>query len=355
MAVFIRATQSISPQNTFLAEKLPSALLYYTGRMTSVLPDFKNYYPAILLRRMNYVIKTGNACAIETVKAAQLEKPDAIIVGTGLGCVEDTEKFLNSMLERNEGLLTPTTFIQSIHNTVGGNIALHHKSNGYNLVYAHKTISFESALMDAFLLVKENDADVKNVLVGGVDEITPENFKIKADAHIFRYDVSNENILHDKAQGSVAGEGITFFMLNSSVSKDNFAEIVELDFTYRLANNEAVDAWILNFLERNNISANDIDVVFVGINGDKENDAVYEEFLSRNFATASHAMYKNMCGEYDTATSFAMWFSAHCIKEGIVPEYAFLKNAHRKPRKILIYNQDNNSNHSIILLSECSN
>ena len=50
--------------------------------------------------------------------------PDAIITGTGLGCLEDTEKFLTAMVTNKEEFLTPTSFIQSTHNTVSAQIAL---------------------------------------------------------------------------------------------------------------------------------------------------------------------------------------------------------------------------------------
>lgn len=59
------------------------------------------------------------------MKDANVESVDAIITGTGLGCIEDSEKFLKSILDNKEEFLTPTSFIQSTHNTVGAQIALY--------------------------------------------------------------------------------------------------------------------------------------------------------------------------------------------------------------------------------------
>ena len=76
------------------------------------------------------VVKMGVSAAMMSMKKAGLEKVDAIITGTGMGCYEDTDKFLRSMLDNKEQLLTPTAFIQSTHNTVAGQIALIFKCSG---------------------------------------------------------------------------------------------------------------------------------------------------------------------------------------------------------------------------------
>ena len=82
--------------------------------------------------------------------------PDAVIAGTGLGCLEDTEKFLGSIYTLQEHLLNPTPFINSTHNTIAGAIALAIKCHGYNATYTHRGFSFESALLDALMLASEN-------------------------------------------------------------------------------------------------------------------------------------------------------------------------------------------------------
>ena len=74
-----------------------------------------------------------------------------LLPDTGLGCLEDTEKFLSSIYTNEEKLLNPTPFIQSTHNTVAGAIALAIKCHGYNATYTHRGFSFESALEDALI------------------------------------------------------------------------------------------------------------------------------------------------------------------------------------------------------------
>ena len=102
--------------------------------------------------------------------------PGAIITGTAFGCLEDTVTFLTRMMEQNEEMLPPTAFIQSTHNTVAAQIALMLKCHGYNNTFVHKGISFESALLDAMMLLKEQEAD--NILVGGTEEMVDASFKV---------------------------------------------------------------------------------------------------------------------------------------------------------------------------------
>ena len=82
-------------------------------------PDYKEMITnANLRRRMSRMIKMGVACGLECLKDIPSEKVDAIITATGLGCLADTEKFMNALMDNREQMLNPTAFIQSTFNTV---------------------------------------------------------------------------------------------------------------------------------------------------------------------------------------------------------------------------------------------
>ena len=104
-------------------------------------------------------------------------KVDAIIVATGLASIHNSELFLCSLIDPEQSILSPTPFINSVHNTISGEIALHTQNKGYNITYSQGGLSFEGALVDAVLLTKEG----KNVIVGGVDEAIPilDNLSVK--------------------------------------------------------------------------------------------------------------------------------------------------------------------------------
>ncbi|MGB8373848.1 MAG: 3-oxoacyl-ACP synthase, partial [Salegentibacter sp.] len=72
--------------------------------------NYKEWIPPMMLRRMSKAVKMAIASARKSLADAGIEDPDAIITGTGQGCKLDTGKFLKSMLQQEEGLLTPTSF-----------------------------------------------------------------------------------------------------------------------------------------------------------------------------------------------------------------------------------------------------
>ena len=120
-------------------------------------PDYKEMITnANLRRRMSRMIKMGVACGLECLKDIPSEKVDAIITATGLGCLADTEKFMNALMDNREQMLNPTAFIQSTFNTVGAQLALLLKIHAYNVTYVHRGLSFESALIDGIMSIAEH-------------------------------------------------------------------------------------------------------------------------------------------------------------------------------------------------------
>ncbi len=353
MSIFINAAQAISPQQTFLKDQLPGELVKYDGIMQCILPDFKNYFSAIELRRMSRIIKFSSATAQECINEAGTNKMDAIITGTGLGCLEDTEKFLNKMLDTDEGLLTPTTFIQSTHNTLGGKIALTNNCNEYNITYAHKTVSFESALLDASLLIKEGE---KNILVGGIDEITEENYNLRKHINQWKEEpFSNLDIYNSKNSGCKAGEGAAYFMVSSNKTDNSYAELKMTDIYYKLKNPSLLAENFKNNLKsKTGMSLNDIDFVLFGFNGDVKSDSYYHQIKDTLFKDQDHGYFKHYCGEYDTSASFGLWVATRIIKNNYIPDNILIEKRKRKNiNNILLFNQENNENHSFIVLSKC--
>ncbi|MCZ2443200.1 MAG: 3-oxoacyl-ACP synthase, partial [Flavobacteriales bacterium] len=119
--MYIRSASAVSPQASF--NQMLSTPAVYTGdKLNCIEPDYSKYIDPKLIRRMSRIIKMGVAAAMEALKDAELSMPDAIITGTAYGCLADTDAFLSRMVEFNEELLSPTSFIQSTHNTVGAQI-----------------------------------------------------------------------------------------------------------------------------------------------------------------------------------------------------------------------------------------
>src|SRR5690554_5852114 len=159
MRIFINSSEAISCQATFNQKGFWEGDFCLAGDAFPPLlsPDYKQYIQGPALRRLSKVLRAGVASAKSCLLQAGEDQPDAIVVGTGLGCLEDTTRFLGQLVENEESLLNPTPFIQSTHNTIAGQIALLIQCKGYNMTFTQKNLSFESALLDAVMLMKDDE------------------------------------------------------------------------------------------------------------------------------------------------------------------------------------------------------
>jgi 3-oxoacyl-[acyl-carrier-protein] synthase II len=349
MKIFIRSSACISPQKTFNEDGFLTDLVEVTGtRLSTIEPDYKEFIDPKQIRRMSHVIKMGVAASKKCLQNGNTEMPGAIITGTAFGCMEDTITFLTRIVEQNEELLPPTAFIQSTHNTVAAQIALMLKCHNYNNTFVHKGISFESALFDAVMLLKEKETD--NVLVGGAEEMVEASFKVFTRLGLYkRWPVSNLQLFSTASKGTIGGEGTAFFLLTDKQSDDNLAELTAVKTIY---NPDNISNRIAKFLEENSLTADDIDLIITGKNGDIKNDAVYNDLIASLFENNALAYYKHLCGEYPVSTSFALWLACEILKRGVIPDVVAEKATKTSaPKKILIYNHYQNKYHSLMLVS----
>jgi hypothetical protein len=93
---------------------------------------------------------------------------------------------------------------------VGAQIALLLTCHAYNNTFVHRGFSFESALLDAIMLLQ--DGETTSVLAGSVDEITDISYAILSRFGFYkRFPVSNLGLISTVSKGSIAGEGAAFF------------------------------------------------------------------------------------------------------------------------------------------------
>jgi 3-oxoacyl-[acyl-carrier-protein] synthase II len=353
MEAYINSLACISHYNTidesfFFEETSPtpsSNFLFITP------PVYKDYIPANTIRRTSHILKMGISAGLMCLKNAKQEKTDAIIVGTAMGCFEDTDKFLRSIHENDERMLTPTSFIQSTHNTVAGQIALLVKCHGYNFTYVHQNLSFEYALLDALLLLKEGEAD--NILVGGVDELIPPLCELFERAgHIKKAEDLNELLWESTSKGYVAGEGACFFNLSSKPTDKSVAKINGLKTIQNIKGTEDLISQTDLFLEELGLKKEEISLVLSGINGNADTDKTLSNFNSQ--INLPIAYFKNLCGEYFTASAFALWFASIIIKRQSIPSSVFPDGKTISDIKhILIVNYHTYHHYSLTCVSLC--
>ena len=300
---YIKSTSSVSHQPSFQNKGFSGFISPLTDVSELIQPNYKEYIDAGLLRRMSKILRMSVACAIDSLKMAGVGQPDAIVVGTGLGCLLDTEKFLNNVLTL-EGMLPPTSFIQSTHNTIAGQISLSLGNHGYNMTHTQNTLSFEHALLDAMLLLKEGS---QNILVGAADE------------HIPFLDEVAENLGLSKTPLT---SGTSFFTL-SNEPENALAEIVDVDAIGFVENG---DEAISEFLVKNGYGISDITRVFAA-------GGFREMHWQQGVEIFDYLKYS---GLYATASAFGL----HLALDKTLPVKSLT----------LVCNQINQSNLGLILL-----
>jgi 3-oxoacyl-(acyl-carrier-protein) synthase len=352
MAAYILSSGVISPQETAGSQGFPDKITEVPGnRLRCAEPEYRGLIPPVQLRRMPRILKMGLAAAQLCLNRAGNASPDAIIVGTGLGCLESLEKFLTEVLTSGEHLTSVLPFINSTHNAVAAQIAMLLQNHGYNLTYCHRALSFESALADALMHLEEKQG---RVLVGGIDECTDDFIKLHGYLNYWKEADSNLAVLNSHEPGTIAGEGSAFFMLSDSADGHEVAAITDVRtfFTPNGIDAGTVEREIRGFLEVHGLSFTDIGVFLTGINGDPSNDKIYHDLINRHAGVHTGvSLYKHLCGAYYTASAFGLWLATVILEGQQIPAPVSLKPAGGEIRHLLMYNHHRNEEHALILLS----
>src|SRR5258706_16232567 len=126
--LYIHHTSCISPQQTFGDVDIEHLHTSDNNQLHVIEPAYKNIPPGVL-RRMSRNVKIGIVAALPLL---QETKVDGIIIGTANGGMEESIRFLNQVIEYDEGLLTPGDFVQSTANAVASQISLKTANKAYN-------------------------------------------------------------------------------------------------------------------------------------------------------------------------------------------------------------------------------
>ena len=341
--VYISTIKQISAQQPLVDDWFEQPVFYSEPYVRAVEPDYKQYFTPNEARRLGKILKRALLVSREAMKESGVTNPDAIITGTGLGCIENTEIFLDKLVREGEELLNPTHFMQSTHNTISSLVAIDAKCHAYNTTYAHKGISFECALQDAFLQMQSGK--IQTALVGAHDEMTPIYFTFLKKAGYV-----------GKPNQIFAGETAVAVMLSTEKTETALCKIEMLEKIYTGAchcrfNPQSPEIMKLQI----NTKMTDIDCIMIGTNGVEENDKIYFENCANLFPSIPLLQYKNIFGESYTASALGVYAAAVCLQKGAIPEHLFIGAPRKLPlRKILCYNHFEGKNHTFILLSRQS-
>ena len=337
--VYVTAAKQISMQQPLSETWMTDPIYYHDSYVRSLAPDFKKYVSSIEARRMGNILKRALATSQEALHAAGLSQSDVCVTGTGLGCIENTELFLDALCREGEQLLKPTYFMQSTHNTISSLIAIKNKAHGYNATYAHKGVSFDSALQDAWLQLQLGEA--QNALVGAHDEMTPSYFKLLQKSGYLGQ--ANE----------IAGEtSVSIVLATDAEAVKPLCRMAGFQMCYRPSLCHIAKILDLMLLSAG-IDKSQLSGVVTGISGNPANDQPYIEELAELLPGCPLLKYKHLFGESYTASGLAFYVAATCLDQELIPRHLYVEPSNAEPHRpqaLLLYNRSDGKNYSFTIL-----
>jgi 3-oxoacyl-(acyl-carrier-protein) synthase len=354
MPVYIQSAKQISAQKPLSDEWFDSPVYYEDRRVPTIDPDFSGYFPPLVARRMCVLLKRAVMMSRLTLKEASVEMPDAIISGTGLGCIENTEKFLHSIMDNDEKFLQPTYFMQSTHNILSSSIAIDLKCHGYNNTFVNRGTSFENALLDAFMQFE--CGRIRTALVGGYDELTDDYYRFFERIGIWNFVAGASPVGR-----CFASEAAVSMLLGVDKNERTICQINDVELLYRPTYGQLGRA-LDGMLARAGCGLSGVDAVLTGFSTHVENDGVYREVAARFFGDRPLMFYKHLFGESFMSSALSVYVAMTCLRRGRIPSFLLASadgdaaaGCISPVKRILVYNHYRNRSHSFILLSSCSN
>lgn len=343
--MYIHRHTCISAQDTF--GNINTDILYTPvgGKLLAREPRYDGI-PAGILRRMGKAVRMGIGAAVPIVKSQP--NIEGIILGTANGGMEDCIKFLNQIIDYEEGMLTPGNFVQSTPNAIAAQLGLMTANKGYNITHVHRGLSFENALLDAMLMLQAHPES--SYIVGAVDEISNYNYNIDFLAGWYKNLFQpGESLFDNNSPGSIAGEGAAMFLMNNK-PQGAVAELKAVQ-TIHSGDEQEVKTFIGSFIKKYSGSSFDIDVLITGENGDSRLLKYYHTAESIFNNTTGIVRYKHITGEFPTSAALALWLT--CAMQEM-PTARLIKKGTIKPnaRTFLIYNNYKITQHSCILVQK---
>ncbi len=348
---YINGIGIISPQKTYDNDDfLSSVNSYHKNILNCITPDFKSFINPAQLRRLGRMHRIGLASSMICLRDGDLKMPDGIITATGYGFLEETEKFLREIDERNEKQLTPTYFMQGTYNALAGLVALSLKCTGYNNTYVSKGFAFENALNDAMMQLSEkNDLQL---LIGAFDEAAAVQYTAGLrEGHYKKEQIESLKLFELNTSGTIQGEGASFFIVSGLHTASTWCKLSALDTVYRPDLPELSNS-LLSFLDNARTPIDQIDLWIDGSSGDKDRDKLVSSLRHDLLSAIPQVRFKHLTGEYCTASSFAVWLGAAILKKQIIPEPAKVPDVvyPKAINTILIVNHYLGKNYSFFLL-----
>jgi len=288
----------------------------------------KGKLSASKIRRLGQSQRMALHVAHEAFEDASLDDINphrlAVAVGTGLGELGETTRFLENMIRLNEAQPMPTRFVNSVHNSLASQIAINFAARGENHTFTQDFVSFELALWQSLQALRMGRAEA--VLTCGADELSP--YAILAGLRFGWWDKAsqpNQFMTDVGSAGTLPGEGAAALLLSrcevetdSKLPKITSILVHPLPKIFQSTLSTEGSNFIQRTLKSANASMEDIDMILVGANGAEKNDSTYRDVLQTVLAKTTNTavgVYKHKCGEFCSGAALATALAARTLRE----------------------------------------
>ena len=169
---FLAGQTGIRPIQEF--ERLESKI-HFGGQVEGFRP--KDYLSPLVYRKMGRSSRLAVVASLEALQDSRLQIDDlnrdriGVFAGTGYGNSGLTDEYFASFMEGGPQGANPLLFADTVPNTAGSHISLHHRLRGPITTFCQNLISAELALIYACRQLEAGLAEA--ILVVGVDELSP--------------------------------------------------------------------------------------------------------------------------------------------------------------------------------------
>lgn len=325
---YVNSIEQVSCQKPLSDEWFDSPCIYEEKYVRAQEPDTKELIVPSEARRMSKILRRMVCTAITALNNSKIKQPDAIITGTGMGCMENSEKFLIDLIRFGEQCLKPTLFMQSTHNTISSLIAIILKCHGYNNTYSHRGISFDSALFDAWLQIR--GGMIRTALVGSHDEVTPFMDLVLERTH---------------PEYTVVSEASVSAMLSCFTNDNAICEVADARLFHRPDFSTIA----------NQLNEDENNLVMLGVNGNRINDEPYKMLISSLAFTPYTLQYKNIFGDNFSASALGFYAAVKILEKQRIPQFLNWGNDSeydRQIKNITLLNHTDGASWSMIRLKK---
>lgn len=233
----------------------------------------------------------------------------AVCIGTGLGMVSETARFVESTIAHRESEPLPTAFTNSVHNAVSSLISLRFGFKALNSAVTAKEISFECALWQVWCEI--NSGEAAAAVVGACDEYSDY-------AQMFlrskRPEYLNRHPMRDFGAAYFVGE-------KSSCRSEPFAEILGIDLARREKNDSREIGAIENFLSGCGSASGKIDALIAPSAFSSKASSLISN-MSAAMGNLETLMLDDFCGANYSASALSILAARHKFGRGFYLLYS---------------------------------